>query len=689
MLIIKGLSVRLAPMYRKLMFNTSWLSKLVSLSSLKSRLLLGLSCALLLLAALVLSMAWQVGKTMVHETNMAHLRYEADIIADEITKQMDHRFEALARLSDTLGITNDAQQLGTELRHNDALLAWFDAIVVSDSQGRILSDWPIVVGRAGLETAELEYFQMLRGTRRPYVSEPFVGRASDTPMVLVSVPRLDSAGRFAGFVGGVVSLDSSGLFKRLATIRLGSEGYAAVATASGRVLYHPNRMLINNEHLDLTVSPLLDLALDGWRGDGIGPLLDGRIGLQSYAQAWGANWVVGLYLPLEQAQLPLSGFIQKLWWIWVVAALLMMPLLWWLLARILTPLDQLEAQIGEVGIGRRSYVDLATNMQELEQVAHTFNRVEDERQQLVGHLQEREAFLDSVMNASPQGMFVADFGGNITYMNPALLEILGIDSDSLMEAWLEQIHEDDRSGAKDMWLHSLKTGNDYMRQLRFIRKDKEMLWLDIHARVVMLSQGGNSLGLVGVVKDITERREQEALQRWEAEHDPLTGLLNRRGFERRLEDAFADFQKTSTPSALLLFDLDHFKPINDEGGHALGDEMLRRIAQVVAWEVRRSDHVARQGGDEFGVLLPSCTLGQAERIAESLRQAVSEVTVVHEGKEYAVTLSIGVTTFGESDANVEMALSRADAASYDAKGQGRNSLVVKLPETLDSMTLFE
>ncbi|RUR32205.1 diguanylate cyclase [Vreelandella andesensis] len=659
------------------------------LSTLKGQLLLGLLCALLLLAGLVLGMAWQVGKVMVQETNMAHMRYEADLIADEVTQQIDHRFEALERLNRILGMSNDPEWLGYELRKNDALLAWFDAIVVSDSNGKIVSDWPTLIGRVGLETSELEYFKMLKGARRPYVSEPFVGRASKRSMVLVSVPRLDSNGRFAGFIGGVVSLDSSGLFKRLATIRLGSEGYAAVSTATGKVLYHPNRVLINNDTFDATTIPLLDLALDGWQGDGVGKLLDGRIGLQSYAQVWPANWVVGLFLPLEQAQQPLSGFIHKLWWIWVVAAALMMPVLWWLLARILTPLSRLEKQIGYVGLGRRSYVDLKTNMQELKQVASTFNRVESERQQLVEHLQEREAFLDSVLNASPQGMFVADFGGNITYMNPALLEILGIESDIPMEAWLEQIHNDDRSGAKDMWAHSLKTGNDYVRQLRFIRSDKEMLWLDIHARVVMLSQGGHSLGLVGVVKDITERREQEALQRWEAEHDPLTGLLNRRGFERRLEEAFADFQKTSTPSALLLFDLDHFKPVNDEGGHALGDEMLRRIAQVVAWEVRRSDHVARQGGDEFGVLLPSCTLGQAQRIAESLRQAVSEVSVVHEGKEYTVTLSIGVTSFDETDTNVEDALSRADAASYDAKGKGRDSVVVKLAKAQDPMSIFE
>ncbi len=665
------------------------INRLLTLRSLKGRLLLGLSCALAILAGAVLSMAWQVGKTMVHETNMAHLRYEADLLSDEITQQVNQRIRALELLSSAMGSANETSWLSYELQKNDALLAWFDGLVVSDEHGEIVADWPSIVGRVGLDTSELEYFRMVRGTRRPYVSEPFVGRASGAPMVLMIVPRLDEERRFAGFVAGMVSLDRSGLFNRLATIRLGDQGFAAVATASGKILYHPDYELVNAQINRAQRNALLDLALDGWQGEGVSSLADGRSSLQAYAQVWPANWVVGLYLPTEQAQLPLSDFIYKLFGIWLVISLLMMPLLWWLLARILKPLDHLERQIGEVGSGRRSQLSLATEMQELQQVATTFNRVEGERQQLVGHLQEREAFLDSVLSATPQGMFVANFGGKITYMNPALLQILDISADTQMEQWLTQIHADDRDGARDMWMHSLKTGSDFVRQLRFIRSDGEILWLDIHARVVMLTQGGHSLGLVGVVKDITERRQQEALQRWEAEHDPLTGLLNRRGFERRLEEAFADFQKTSTPSALLLFDLDHFKPINDEGGHALGDEMLRRIAQVVAWEVRRSDHVARQGGDEFGVLLPSCTLSQARVIADSLRKAVSEVSVTHEDKEYTVTLSIGVTVFDESDDAVEVALARADAASYDVKGQGRDGVMVKLTGESDPMALFD
>ncbi|MBS3667097.1 diguanylate cyclase [Halomonas boliviensis] len=650
--------------------------------------MLGLSFTLLLLIALVLGMAWQLGKTMVQEANMSHLRYEATLLADEVTQQIDMRIEALERLSEMIGPTDDASWISHQLRQNDSLMAWFEGIVVANRDGRIIADWPAIVGRVGLETAELEYFRMLRGIRHPYVSEPFIGRASGMPMVLVGVPRFTEQGDFDGYVGGVLSLDSGGIFSRLAKVRLGEKGYAGIATSSGKVLYHPNSSLINASVPSKEFNPWLDLALDGWEGDAVGQLVQGGMALQSYAQVWSAGWVVGLYLPVSQAQLPLADFIRQLWWTWVVLVLLIFPLLWWMLSRVLSPLRHLETQIGEVGLGHRESVSLATKMQELQQVASTFNRVEDERQLLLGNLQEREAFLDSVLNAAPQGMFVANIKGDITYMNPALLEMLGISIDVPMKTWLEQIHADDVGGAKDMWLHSLQTGSDFVRQLRFLRSDNELLWLDIHARVVMLSQDGHTLGLVGVVKDITERRQQEAIQRWEAEHDPLTGLLNRRGFERRLEEAFADFQKTSTPSALLLFDLDHFKPINDEGGHALGDEMLRRIAQVVAWEVRRSDHVARQGGDEFGVLLPSCTLAQARRIAESLRQSVSEISVTHAGKEYMVTLSIGVTTFDEIDTSVEDVLSRADAGSYKAKEHGRDGVVVNMPND-DVMELFD
>ncbi|XKH61810.1 diguanylate cyclase [Halomonas sediminis] len=636
---------------------------------------------------------------MVQETNISHLRYESSLLADEVTQQVSIRIKTLERLSLLFSQRINPNWLQMELRHHDTLLELFEGLVVSDASGRLIADWPVVPGRANLETGQQEYFRMLRSTGRPYVSQPFVGQASKIPMVLISVPRKGPEGEFQGFVGGVVSLNRGGLFDRLARLRLGERGYASVATATGKILYHPDRDLIMQDVPSASENPLLDLALDGWQGDGVGVLLNGERGLQSFSQVWPADWVVGLFLPMEQAQLPLQEFIRQLWWVWLSLAILMLPLLWVLLRQMLLPLHHLEEQIGEVGLGRRRKVNLDTNMFELREVSNTFNRVEDERQTLLTSLHEREAFLDSILSSTPQGMFVANLDGDITYMNPALLKMLGIEAGAQPSDWLKQVHPDDRPGAVDMWRHSLRTGSEFHRQLRFHRSDNGMLWLEVHARAVLLTQGGHSLGLVGMVKDITERRQEEAIQRWEAEHDPLTGLLNRRGFERRLEEAFADLQKTSIPSALILFDLDYFKPINDEGGHALGDEMLRRIAQVIAWEVRRSDHVARQGGDEFGVLLPSCTLRQAKIIADSLRKAVAEISVIQESKdgtaskEYKVTLSLGVTVFSEDDAAIDAAMERADSASYEAKNLGRNSVVVKVANATgnheDLITLFD
>jgi len=657
--------------------------------SLRGRLVLGLGFTWILVVALVLAMAWHLGKNMVQETSLAHLRYETSMLVDEITHQMRSRIRALEHVAEVAADDTSGDSLQLRLKHNDAMLEWFEGLIVSDAQGRVVADWPRVDNRRGLKIGDREDFRMIKGTGYPYVSEPFVGRASQVPMVMIGVPRRDENGEFAGMVGGVMSLRSGGLFSRLASKQIGDDSYITMFTASGTILYHPDRELVMSNVKDISSNPKLGLAMSGWRGDAVGELFNGKTGLQSYDQVWPAGWVIGRFMTLEQAQLPLADFIKRLWWIWGVMVLWMLPLLWWMLSGMLQTLHHLETQIGDVGRERRERIDLTTGILEFQEVAETFNRVEAERKVLLGSLKEREAFFNVILDSTPQGMFVANFNGEITYMNPPLITLLGSAGTLFSSQWIERIHPDDRAGTVDMWRHCLATHSDFLRQLRFIRPNHETLWLEVHARVVMLSKGGHSLGLVGMMKDITQRREQEALQRWEAEHDPLTGLLNRRGFERRLDEAFAEYQKIRTPSALLLFDLDHFKPINDEGGHALGDEMLRRIAQVVAWVVRRSDHVARQGGDEFGVLLPSCTLGQAEHIAESLRTAVSGITVTHQGKEYGVTLSLGVTTFDDADQTVDAALLRADAASYEAKARGRNAVVVNVPDEGVMRTLFD
>ncbi|WP_306462089.1 sensor domain-containing diguanylate cyclase [Halomonas borealis] len=640
--------------------------------SLKGRLMLGMIATWVVGMALLLVFGWRTGDTLLDASNHTHLRYEARLIANDLTEQVDSRLDALTRLSTRLESETIASS--EALQHSDGLLEWFDQLIVTDSTGRLTATWPDNVRLHGVDLAFRDYFRQVRAFRRPHVSEPILSLPRGVPVVLFVVPRRDDDGRFAGLMGGVVRLNGDGLFRRLDRLRLGREGYATVMSASGTFLYHPRRDRVLESVPDSQAGPWRDLALLGWEGEAEEVLANGTSAYLAYRQIWPANWVVGVTLPRHQVMAPLEGWWWRLgWWILPLAGL-MLPVTGWLLWLALRPLLRLESQIEEVGQGRRGQVTLNTRMHELQQVAETFNRVEVERSHALARLEDRQAFLDAVLASSPAGMFVTDTRGNITYMTPALVELVGFDESETCEGeWMRHIHPDDRQSARDLWHFSMQSGQDFQRQYRYGHRHGEQLWLEVHARRVAI--GERIIGFVGTVKDITQRREEEALRQWEAEHDPLTGLLNRRGFERRLDEALADWRKTGTPSSLILFDLDHFKPLNDEGGHALGDAMLCRIARAVAGEVRRSDHVARQGGDEFAVLLPGCSVEQADKAAQALIRGVGSIEVTHRGRAFRVTLSLGVTSFQPQDERIDTIIGRADDAAYRAKREGRNRAV--------------
>lgn len=651
---------------------------ILGVRSMHKRLLLGLAIGWIVVVAVILVWAWQSGQLLLRQVNNAHLDYEARMIAADIEQEIALRVDALQRLADTLAPTLALGEtsLRVELRQNGALLALFDGLVVIGPEGRVLSDWPVQEGRQGLDVTQRTYFQFQKQVGRPHVSDPFFGRASQTPLVMISVPLHDRRGDFAGMLGGVVSVLHGSFFDELRRIRIGDRGFAAVMTDSGRVLVHPDTDWLLQPVPTAQQHPWLELALLGWEGTAIGPLVSGKMALQAYQQVWSADWIVGVFVPLEQAFAPLHWFVRDLWWVGAITVVVMFTLLWWLLRLALLPLHRLERQIGAVGEGHREYVDLRTHTTELARVAETFNRVAQSRREAEGRLLDRQAFLDAVLASSPVGMFVYDLSGEIRYVNPAMTDLTGYTLARYQAmGQMDHVHPGDRRDVQELWAGSLATGRDFQRQYRYITARDETIWVEAHASLVRL-ESGQPLGFVGTLKDITQRREMEALQRWEAEHDPLTGLLNRRGFERRLEEALADWLKSRNPAALILFDLDHFKPINDEGGHALGDEMLQRIAATIGRKLRKSDYVARHGGDEFAVLMPGCGLQQAQNTAQALRLAVEQLGVEHAGKRYRVSLSMGVTALRDRDRTIDAPMQRADQASYQAKAQGRNRAVV-------------
>ncbi|QFT84183.1 putative diguanylate cyclase YdaM (plasmid) [Halomonas sp. THAF12] len=642
--------------------------------TLRGRLLVGAAMLWGVLCVTLLTLGWQAGRILVDETNHQHLRYEAELISNSITYQVDERLDELEQLAKQIP---EPVRGALDAQHGHSLSPLFEGLTLFDRDTRVVDAWPIGDGRVGASFPDREYARFMHAFRRPYVSEPFVGRITGSPLVMMLVPLRDGAGRYTGFLGGLVNINESRLFKSFERLRLGDGGYVTITTASGKRLFHPDQeqpIVALPEQL----SPVLERALYGWEGESAGKAVTGEAQLVAYRQIWPAGWIVGVHLPQSQAEAPLVAGMQRISFHAWGALVLVLPLVGGLIWLTLRPLTRLAEQVRELQNERRYLLEIPTHMPELRRVIDVINETERERRGNLQDLAEREALLRGTLAASPQGMFVTDSRGQVTFINAALEELLGGDESLDMDTWGKRIHAEDRPAVIEAWHQSLAGRCDFMRQFRLLGAEGIPRWLDVHAGAIHVE--GEFIGIVGMVRDITQDRHENALRRWETEHDPLTGLLNRRGLTRYLEEALVEWQKTGTPTAVLLFDLDHFKPVNDQGGHALGDRMLQQVADAVRSVVRSSDHAARQGGDEFAVLLSGCSPDQALVLAEALREQIGSCPVEQGDKRWYVTASIGVSHFQSGEESIKAVLDRADAASYRAKRGGRDRVILDSEE---------
>ncbi len=180
------------------------------------------------------------------------------------------------------------------------------------------------------------------------------------------------------------------------------------------------------------------------------------------------------------------------------------------------------------------------------------------------------------------------------------------------------------------------------------------------------------------------RRQSEEQLVFNASHDALTKLVNRREFERRAERLLDLVKLDKQPHALCFMDLDQFKIVNDSCGHAAGDEMLRQITTAIQQVVRKRDTLARMGGDEFSVLMECCSLEHAQRLADDLYRVIQDYVFLWEGQSFRVGVSIGLVAITEAVPNLTELLKEADAACYMAKDSGRNRIHIYQPEDAET-----
>ena len=217
-----------------------------------------------------------------------------------------------------------------------------------------------------------------------------------------------------------------------------------------------------------------------------------------------------------------------------------------------------------------------------------------------------------------------------------------------------------------------------------IARDGQEFSIDDSAAPIY-TRDGTVVGAVLVFRDVTQQRQMSRQLSWQASHDALTGLANRHEFERQL-DRLCDAARDSGEYHILCYmDLDRFKIVNDTCGHLAGDELLRQISTLLQAQIRKTDTLARIGGDEFGLLLRQCPLEQGIAVARSIRQRLHEFRFIWQDKPFAIGVSIGLTAIDRHTPHATSALSQADAACFWAKHAGRNRVRVYQPDD-DTLT---
>ena len=293
-------------------------------------------------------------------------------------------------------------------------------------------------------------------------------------------------------------------------------------------------------------------------------------------------------------------------------------------------------------------------------------------------LRETDERFRGAFDEAPIGMAILDFEGHLTQVNEALAAMLGYSRDQLEGTLARDIAHPDEMAESREAMGAMRSGHrtSYSAEKRYITAAGESVACALQASVLKDSDG-HPTAILSQILDITERKRYEAQLVYLADHDVITGLLNRRAFIRELTSHAKRGARYGAAGSVLMIDLDQFKDVNDTLGHHAGDELISAVAQLLGERLRSSDVLARLGGDEFAVLLPRAETADAEQVARGVLDALRRRPISIAGTERQITASIGIASFADQDgASVESIMIDADLAMYDAKGAGRDRYAV-------------
>ncbi len=314
---------------------------------------------------------------------------------------------------------------------------------------------------------------------------------------------------------------------------------------------------------------------------------------------------------------------------------------------------------------------------ELELLVLAFNQLQSEVTKSYQKVFKEKEKSQVTLNSIGDGVIVTDKSGLIESINPVAehltgwtnTEAIGQPVNNVFKI-IDEVTRETVFSPVELAVARGKT-QSFDKMILINRKGGEAAIEDSAAPII--DTEGNIIGTVLVFHDVTNARQLTEELSWNASHDPLTRLANRREFENQVSQAIEAYLHQHATHILLFLDLDQFKIINDTCGHAAGDALLKQLSSLLETEVRKSDTLARLGGDEFGVLLQECTIEKGTEIAEHLRKTVESFRFKRENKIFRVGVSIGLVEIKKNN-TVEDLIRHADLACYQAKAAGKNRI---------------
>ncbi|MDH5612279.1 MAG: EAL domain-containing protein [Gammaproteobacteria bacterium] len=285
------------------------------------------------------------------------------------------------------------------------------------------------------------------------------------------------------------------------------------------------------------------------------------------------------------------------------------------------------------------------------------------------------------LNSITDSVITIGLDGNVKSINPAAEKLLDSTAEELIGKSFYEVIDivDDVSELliTNPIKECLKKGGVIKFPEQITLRNKKSTSTAVEASVAsMENESGDLLGVVVVIQDVSHARTLTRQLSYQASHDALTGLYNRRKFETHLKETLSSVKNENRTHVFLYLDLDQFKVVNDTCGHIAGDELLQQLPMLFHDVLRTGDIVARLGGDEFGVLLENCSLEKSILIADKVRENIKDFRFVWGDKTFEIGVSIGVVEINSENSDMASILSSADIACYAAKDAGRNRVHV-------------